>query len=181
MFSTYFYCQVKSKVKTNILCYLQLIFSLTLFSGVCCMGNGRGYRFRVVAEFGTCPGMRLCHHPHVIGQYPDMYDGAALRRTHFGKPSILCIRVSTFVEFWAQRASIGCQRPPYTWSKYRAPKVSLYLLFGFASLSSPTCYWPISRYVLWWCCSSCNALILVCHQYCALGYLVLGLVTLYVL
>ena len=84
---------------TNTFCYLQLIFSLTLFSGVCCMGNGRGYRFRVVAEFGTCPGMRLCHHPHVIGQYPDMYDGAALRRTHFGKPSILCIRVSTFTRF----------------------------------------------------------------------------------
>ena len=146
------------KVIKNTFCYLQLIFSLTLFSGVCCMGNGRGYRFWVVAEFGTCPGMRLCHHPHVIGQYPDMYDGAALRRTHFGKPSILCIRVSTFVEFWAQRASIGCQRPPYTWSKYRAPKVSLYLLFGYASLSSPSCYWPISRYVLWWCCSAMHSL-----------------------
>ena len=61
------------------------------FLGICCMGNGRGYRFRVVAEFGTCPGMRLCHHPRVIGQYPDMYDGPALRRTHFGKPSILFI------------------------------------------------------------------------------------------
>ena len=70
------------------------------------MGNGRGYRFRVVAEFGTCPGMRLCHHPRVIGQYPDMYDGPALRRTHFGKPSILFITVSTLVEFPASTLSI---------------------------------------------------------------------------
>ena len=76
------------------------------------------------AVFICSLGMCLCHHSHVISQYPNIYDGVALHRTHFGKPSILCIRVFTFVEFLSSKS-----RRPYTWSKYRLPKAYIYLLF----------------------------------------------------